>query len=74
MARPTNVFKIDRRDVQEQYALAAVLKNEEHSKAIRVFCRLFSIILDEDAIRARTKDLNTLRSLILAEDKKTSKK
>ncbi len=74
MPRQTNVYKLDRRDVQDQVALAVVLGDKEKETLIRDFCGFFSIPLDENAIQVKVADLCMLRDLILAQSKKPNKK
>lgn len=74
MARQQNIYKVDRRDIQEQLALAAVLGNTEKLDIINGFCELFSIPTDDDVITQRIADLTLLRDAILADAKQKNKK
>lgn len=66
MARQTNIYKLDRRDIQEQLALSIVLDKEHQMVTIQHFCGMFSIPLDQDVVDKRVASLNQLKELIIA--------
>jgi hypothetical protein len=74
MARQTNIYKIDRRDVQEKLALTSVLDQAHEMEVILHFCDMFSIPLDQDVVNQRVADLTLLRDAILAQSQKVKPK
>ncbi len=64
MPRKTNIYKLDRRDIEEKLVLATVLGDVEMATTIEHFCTEFSIPLDEDRVASRMTDLNTLKAAI----------
>ncbi len=74
MARTTNIYKLDRRDIEEKLVLATVLGDVDTATTIDHFCKIFVIPLDTDRISARMGDLNNLKEAILEMQVKATKK
>lgn len=64
-----SVYKVNVKDVERQFALAAVTGDKEQSAAISLFCDLFSIPLDDVSIKAQTQELQVLKTLLTKHNK-----
>lgn len=53
MARTQQIFKIDKRDVEDTIALSLALGEAEKTEHIRAFCRLFALPLDAVNIKVK---------------------
>ena len=74
MPRKTNIYKLDRRDIEEEFVLASVLGKPDVTTTIDHFCELFSIPLDQERIKSRYADLYALKQAILEAEKTDGKK
>ncbi len=64
MPRKTNIYKLDRRDIEDKLVLATVLGDTETAITIESFCEIFVIPLDDERVASRMTELNTLKAAI----------
>lgn len=64
MPATKRIYKVDTREVEETLAMAAVTGDEASEKAIRLFCNLFNIPIDEPALKAKISQYQVIAQAI----------
>lgn len=54
------MFKVNRQEIERAIALATVTEDEVTETSLRVFCEMFSILLDKSSIKAQVAELEIL--------------